>query len=724
MSLVSIRSVACVVLLLPSLASASLRDHGPVDPVTGFPTWYRDTSRLPLEPCFAQTPSPNAAAGGAPMCFPVVPNPLGFPGNFGDEAFYTSATALVNGAPGVSGLLDLALEAAYAQGPPIRGDEMVFGRIRIRIDVATPGTYVVTHPYGVEVFPDVQPGVKAINFTQDIGVAPGQFDGALGARMGPFLTWDRLDPGESLTIRDANGNVLEEYVGDPNYAHTVTGSPFNTNFFRIEGPPGSNLDGNGNSFLETSVFQLLGKKYLTPIPTALALNRVSYSRTATHAGLDILATSEPGAVLVASGAGMTPVTLRGDGLGRFFAHVDFPATSTLPGSVTVTNTTDSPPSSKTTGVTDIVTARTAVFDVATSTVSVTAETSDRGGAPPALNALGVGAMTPGAQAWIASAALAIPTGVPPLEVRIVSSAGGQDVIPVDIVNSAPQVTSAPIAIDDALTTDESVPASVAVTANDVVFAPATFSRLLVMTAPLHGTATVNPTDPSLIDYAPTPGYFGADSFTYTLEDSTGALSNTATVRVTVNRTTIAPIANDDTASTRVGAGAIVINVLANDTAAHPPLNTATIIFGGRPQLGTAVANPDGTISYTARAAGTDAFSYAVQDAFGVLSNFATVRVTVQAAADALSVIRLQYIRNKAQWRIDGTSNTFGPGINNQVLIHNGPTIASPVIGTAQIDALGAFTWTSPRPSPAPDVTQLVTLESTGGGVLTAPVTLK
>lgn len=53
--------------------------------------------------------------------------------------------------PGITLRFAAALEAAYAQGFPKMGDEVVFSRIRIRATVSQPGTYVVTHPYGEEV---------------------------------------------------------------------------------------------------------------------------------------------------------------------------------------------------------------------------------------------------------------------------------------------------------------------------------------------------------------------------------------------------------------------------------------------------------------------------------------------------------------------------------------------------------------------------------------------
>jgi hypothetical protein len=50
------RTIALALSLLPLTAEAALRDHGPVSAQTGFPTWYRDTAGLALEPCLAQTP--------------------------------------------------------------------------------------------------------------------------------------------------------------------------------------------------------------------------------------------------------------------------------------------------------------------------------------------------------------------------------------------------------------------------------------------------------------------------------------------------------------------------------------------------------------------------------------------------------------------------------------------------------------------------------------------
>lgn len=57
-------------------------------------------------------------------------------------------------APDLDLLFVAGLEAAFAADVPIRGDEVVFSRIRIRVDVGPSfptGTYIVRHPFGTEV---------------------------------------------------------------------------------------------------------------------------------------------------------------------------------------------------------------------------------------------------------------------------------------------------------------------------------------------------------------------------------------------------------------------------------------------------------------------------------------------------------------------------------------------------------------------------------------------
>jgi hypothetical protein len=140
---------------------------------------------------------------------------------------------------------------------------MVFSRLRIRVDVPTVGIYTITHPYGQEVF-NVTNILDGINHTIDIGsiniMAPDNaFVGALSSpNIGPFLTWPDYLNDNTLKAFD-NGAVVEQYIGNPNIPHVVTGSPTGNNIFRIQGP---NID------LQTNLFTVMGKVYNGVLGTA------------------------------------------------------------------------------------------------------------------------------------------------------------------------------------------------------------------------------------------------------------------------------------------------------------------------------------------------------------------------------------------------------------------------------------------------------------------------
>jgi uncharacterized repeat protein (TIGR01451 family) len=87
----------------------------------------------------------------------------------------------------------------------------------------------------------------------------------------------------------------------------------------------------------------------------------------------------------------------------------------------------------------------------------------------------------------------------------------------------------PVAVNDAATTLQNNPISVAVLANDfdVNGDPLTITAVSV---PSHGSAVINGTN---IDYTPNNNYVGPDSFTYTISDGRGG-SAMATVSITVN----------------------------------------------------------------------------------------------------------------------------------------------------------------------------------------------
>jgi Big-like domain-containing protein len=700
-------------------AEAALQDHGTADPVINFPVWYRDLNGVALQQCRSTTPSPNAAAGLVPMCFPFAADPAGFPGNIGGELFYSDAGALLAG-PGFSLRYTAALEMAYMTGVPTKGQEIVFARIRIVIAPTVPGTYKVTHPYGVEIFPDVGTGPRAVFFTEDIVPIPGNFDAALGGRLGPYLQWDQLLPGESLT-----NSAGEQFLGDPNYVHTFTGSPFGTNYVRVDGPVGSNLDGVGNDFIQTPLASILGQKYLAPIPSPLRVNRAVYSRNPASAvnTVDVWATAPTGAKLLLTGTDLPSVAMKSSG-NAFFAHVEIPAGVPLPAGISVTNVSDNPPTTVTAGLGDAVNITSATFDTLTNTLTVTAVSSDLSVPPPALVVEGLfgGPMTAGTYSGVMAA-----TSLPPLTVTVVSAAGGVDTDDLIILRGLPlNPASPPVALADAITTNSNVAATVSLTANDT--SAAALASLVVTQVPTNGTVTLDPVTLGTVTYTPALNYSGPDNFSYVITDSAGAVSNVGFVTVTVTFAAAPPVANGDNWA-QVRGSTRTVSVIANDKAGiGTTLDAASLLLASAPLHGAATTNPDGTITYTpvATYAGPDTFTYTVKNNAGQASNAATVSVFVSAAPETLVFQRVLYTTRTGSYTIVGSTSVFGPTLTPSVTCWMGRTagVAANRIGTAPVTVTGGFSVVSVGAVPAPDATRSVVCQSTNGAVVATAVTLK
>ena len=125
----------------------------------------------------------------------------------------------------------------------------------------------------------------------------------------------------------------------------------------------------------------------------------------------------------------------------------------------------------------------------------------------------------------------------------------------------------PDAVDDADSVDEDASVTVDVLGNDTDpegdIDPASVT---VTGGPSNGSTSVNP-DGS-IDYTPDPDFFGTDSFTYEVCDTTpipvGPQCDTATVDITVNSVNDGPDAVDDADSVDEDSS-VTVDVLGNDT---------------------------------------------------------------------------------------------------------------------------------------------------------------
>jgi PKD repeat protein len=248
--------VAFAALFPISNASAQLVGMGPISPDNGFPTTYTDAQGTTLNLCLSNAPMCLLAAA-AELLNPGLPFPLNYAGTFDADSFYWAGDADMATNAGGRALLIMGLKAGFVNGAVVPGEQVVFGRIRLRIDNLVAGaTYTCTTPFGTFTQVATNSARRGINFTQDIGLVPGQPQLALNSGIGPFLRWDR-----DLPIVDAQGM---SYIGDPAIPHTVTGSPTGNNFFRITGP---NVGGPGINSIQTNLFNVMGQLGVLP-PTA------------------------------------------------------------------------------------------------------------------------------------------------------------------------------------------------------------------------------------------------------------------------------------------------------------------------------------------------------------------------------------------------------------------------------------------------------------------------
>src|SRR3954454_45750 len=381
LALVALGGVAAFGVIVGTPNRGHMAAVGPVSSDNGFPAWYKDDTGVRVQPCLDDPKC--AAVAGPPSALPDPSQPISFPDNFPDEFFYMLAASDFNIAGGGRAVTNLALEGAFTTNVA-DGQQMVFDRVRFFFGGLKAGAaYTITHPYGVDKIvaeqdPGAAAGVGRIRYTEDVGAGAGTFAQALNGRIGPFLKSTAAPAG---------------YLGDGATAGPVTGSPYDTNFIRIEGPgvgagvPAANQCPTPSAdCIQSAAFTVEGKLATNG---GVGVDRVTYSRKAGDTGgmVDVLATSDDATTqaLQVTGSGFDPTLLEGE-KGHYEARVGF--TGAPPANVTVTNTGDVPVASKTVAVTDAITA-TAVYDTDKDTLTINASSSDQA-TSPTLTAAGFG----------------------------------------------------------------------------------------------------------------------------------------------------------------------------------------------------------------------------------------------------------------------------------------------------------------------------------------------
>jgi hypothetical protein len=682
--------------------TVGLKQVGPIDESNGYPLWYKDTNNVRLELC---------TDPGDAMCImgnlPHPGQPVSFPDNFPDEAFWSSASVNLDAGGGDNALLVTGVEAAFgsADGLPAPGAQISFGRIRIRAAGLVDGaTYTVTNPYGVDHIDAEAGAVKGINTTEDIGsLTPnGTFDATLAAKSAPFLKWPAGAPAG--------------YLGDPTVDHIVTGSPFNTNFFRIEGPAGSFTGSTqlcsdatlGDSptatddCIESDLFQVQGK---IATRAGVEVTKAYYSNSGTGHMIDLFAFSEPGQNLVISGTGIAQTKMREDAsTGKYYARVY--ADGAPPSDLSVTNKTDAPNSVDHVAAAmfgDKVHIGSAVYSNDNHTLSVSAESGDDSATLKLDGSSAAPTVVNGVSTWNLSN-----VNVPPADVMVTSDKGGVD--------------SEDIVITGAEDPSAQVVATITGGANAVQTGQAVSLDGLASTGSINSYAwSVSPTAGATLTGTGAARTFSATAagvYTITMTVTGAGTGNTSTdtFKITVSDPSAPPVAD---------AGPDQLNVIPTSTVTLDGTGSKfASTYSWVQSAGPAVALTNATTANptfvvpTATTPQTYTFTLTIKDVNGTA---ATDSVIIRTDPDDLVFTSASFKRGGTEWRVRGDSQYCSA--NNLVSIYwNKPGGTQVLLGTTTPTlALGVcsfdFRLKNTPAAQQPAAAGTVTIRSALGGEL-------
>ena len=670
--------------------NGSLVSFGPLMD-NGFPTSYKDSKAVRLEACFtADDPFCPAPPGSFDPTQPV-----SFPTNFPDEFFYQLASAVVPANPADATeklLVETDLEGAFATGPPIPGDQMVFARIRIKdVDVPAGVTWRITHPYGIDEFTAGANGKPGINVTQDVGTVPGVFSGALASRVGPFLAWDPADAPAAPA----------GHIGDPGVLHTVIGSPYGTNFIKVER---KNADGSYTTIGQwDDQFSLQGRY---AVNSGVDVDAAYFTGNDSGGSLDVYASSDAGqSIQIKANAALgTPTILMREQDGRYYARIDVARKVPAGTKITVVNAGDKPPAPKTAALADLVTIGSATYDADTKDLTITATSSDTesGADAPVLTVPGFGPLVNGTATFPAVTA-------PPAVVRVASSAGGSDTSTLKVTGAGfPALApTAQFALPATVQVGQPVDLDGLASTGDITSYAWTTSN-----------GTISPTTLGRASWTPATSGAATVTLTVTGPGGTSAVSHGSTVLPPAG--VVASAGPDQTqtrgqvvtldASGTIGQRSMVWSqlsgppvTLSSTTAANPtfryPLMALPVGPAGHLNAGYAVANQPVVLQLTATAStGTGT---------------ATDTVTISPTVENLGALTARY-RTRGEWRLTGTSSLAAAQTVAMVLGSDPATGA--YIGQASVDAAGAFSFKGGA-QPVAGGSTVTFVSSTGGSAV-------
>ncbi|MGC9084483.1 MAG: Ig-like domain-containing protein, partial [Anaerolineae bacterium] len=220
------------------------------------------------------------------------------------------------------------------------------------------------------------------------------------------------------------------------------------------------------------------------------------------------------------------------------------------------------------------------------------------------------------------------------------------------------------------------------------------------TQPGQGSVTMNAN--GSFTYAPPANWHGETSFIYRVRDPDGALSNWATVTLTVNPVNDPPVAQNDSYTTQEDTLLSISapGILTNDSDPDGDILQAVLVsLSTQGTLNRTVGQVfDGSFIYAPPADwhGTTIFTYKARDPSGAESNVATVTITVTAVDDPVDAVDDSYETNE-----DTPLTVSAPGVLGNDSYPDGfgslAVETGPTNGSVTLNQDGSFTYT-PNPN--------------------------
>jgi VCBS repeat-containing protein len=279
-----------------------------------------------------------------------------------------------------------------------------------------------------------------------------------------------------------------------------------------------------------------------------------------------------------------------------------------------------------------------------------------------------------------------------IEIIAIDSEDGES-DPVTLSITIREINDTPIAVADSIDTDEDTVLTITsaeVLANDIdpdlqsnanevltVLMPTesfSISGARVTFDSVSGDITYDPSQSSEIQSL-TVNESLADSFSYSVRDASGAISNLVTVGLNIDGINDAPRLTDDAVDLSP-TGVTIIRPLDNDTDVDGIIDVTSIVITLQPAFGGITVRADGTLQYTNFVAFSveDQFQYTVADNLGARSAPAEVIVSANAAPIAVDDAKGTFLDESIN--IDVAANDSDPDGSldlNSIVIVTPPT---------------------------------------------------